>query len=69
MFQKGNVEINKTHWNVSFVNLIQTRKQERQNWNGHLEGSVVDDRDYDQDVSHLWNNNVFFDLSVGVLTF
>lgn len=43
------------------VNLILTRKQERQNENDHLEGSVVDNGDYDQDVSHLWNNNILIE--------
>ena len=43
------------------VNLTQTRKQERQNGNDHLEGSVVDNGDYDQDVSHLWNNNILIE--------
>ena len=46
---------------VLVVNLIQTRKQERQNGNDHLEGSVVDNGDYDQDVSHLWNNNILIE--------
>ena len=43
------------------VNLILTRKQERQNENDHLEGSVVDNGDYDQDVSQLWNNNILIE--------